>query len=144
MGCYLSRTQKLSKLITIHTHRYRETMVMHVCAVLNCFSRVQLFVAPWTVACQAPLSMGFSRQEHWSGLPCPPPGDVATQGWNLHLLRLLHRQLGYLPLAPLGKPICIVILQAIDAYLHLKKVLLEEFSTNSSFGAPPMFQGGWF
>ena len=32
----------------------------------------------WTVACQAPLSMGFSRQEYWSGLPCPPPGDRMT------------------------------------------------------------------
>ena len=39
-------------------------------------SHVQLFVTPWTVACQAPLSMGFSRQEYWSGLPCPPPGDL--------------------------------------------------------------------
>ena len=34
----------------------------------------------WTVACQAPLSMGFSRQEHWSGLPCPPPGDLPNLG----------------------------------------------------------------
>ena len=40
------------------------------------FSRVQLFVTPWTVAPQAPLSMGFSRQEYWSGLPFPPPGDL--------------------------------------------------------------------
>ena len=40
--------------------------------VLSCFSRVQFFVTPWTVACQAPLSKGFSRQEYWSGLPCPP------------------------------------------------------------------------
>ena len=37
-------------------------------------SRVQLFCDPWTVAHQAPLSTGFSRQEYWSGLPCPPPG----------------------------------------------------------------------
>ena len=37
-------------------------------------SPVQLFAASWTVTRQAPLSMGFSRQEHWSGLPCPPPG----------------------------------------------------------------------
>ena len=37
-------------------------------------TRVPLFVTPWTVACQAPLSMGFSRQVYWSGLPCPPPG----------------------------------------------------------------------
>ena len=38
-------------------------------------SRVRLFATPWTVARQAPLSMGFSRQEHWRGLPFPPPGD---------------------------------------------------------------------
>ena len=37
-------------------------------------SHVGLFVTPWTIACQAPLSMGFPRQEYWSGLPSPPPG----------------------------------------------------------------------
>ena len=42
--------------------------------VLSCFSCVQLFATPWTVAHQAPLSMGFSRQEYWSGLPCSPAG----------------------------------------------------------------------
>ena len=40
------------------------------------FSRVQL-LTPWTTACQAPLSMGFSRQEYWNGLPFPPPGDLS-------------------------------------------------------------------
>ena len=44
--------------------------------VLSRFSCVRLFATPWTVALQAPLSMGFSRQEYWSGLPCPPPGDI--------------------------------------------------------------------
>ena len=48
---------------------------LHVCACSH-FSQVQLFATPWTVARQAPLSMGFSRQEYWSGLPCPPPGDL--------------------------------------------------------------------
>ena len=43
--------------------------------ILSCFSHVWLFATLWTVACQAPLSMGFSRQEYWSVLPCPPPGD---------------------------------------------------------------------
>ena len=43
---------------------------------LNCFSHVQLFVTPWTVACQTPLSMGFSRQERWSVLPFLSTGDV--------------------------------------------------------------------
>ena len=45
-----------------------------VCA--EWLSRVWLFVSPWTVARQAPLSMGFSRQEHSSGMPFPPPGDL--------------------------------------------------------------------
>ena len=48
--------------------------------VLSCFSCVRLFATPWTVARQAPLSMGFSRQEHWSGLHCPPPGHLPDSG----------------------------------------------------------------
>ena len=48
--------------------------------MLSCFSRVWLLVTLGTVACQAPLSMGVSRQEHWSGLPCPPPGDFPNPG----------------------------------------------------------------
>ena len=48
--------------------------------MLSHFSRVHLFATPWTVACQAPLSMGFSRQEPWNGLPCPPQGDPPDPG----------------------------------------------------------------
>ena len=54
----------------------------------------------WTVSCQAPLSIGFSRQEYWSGLPCPPPWDLLSQGFNLHLFCLLHWQAGSLPRVP--------------------------------------------
>ena len=43
-------------------------------------SHVQLFGTPWTVACQAPLSMGFSREEYWSGLPFPSPGELPDPG----------------------------------------------------------------
>ena len=50
------------------------------CAMLSHFSHVLLFVTLWTVARQVPLSMGFSRQEFWSGLPCPPPGDLPKPG----------------------------------------------------------------
>jgi len=46
-------------------------------------SRVRLFVTPWTAARQAPLSMGFSRQEYWSGWPCPPLGDLPNPGIKL-------------------------------------------------------------
>ena len=48
--------------------------------VLSHFIHVQLCATPWTIAHQAPLSMGFSRQEYWSGLPCPPPGDLSDPG----------------------------------------------------------------
>ena len=64
-------------------------------------SRVRLFAAPWTVAYQAPPSMGFSRQEYWSGLPFPSPGIFPTQGSNPGLPRCRQT---LLPSEPLGKP----------------------------------------
>ena len=48
--------------------------------MLSHFRHVQLFTNLWTVAHQAPLSVGFYRQEYWSGLPCPPPGDPPDPG----------------------------------------------------------------
>ena len=51
-----------------------------LCAVLSCFGRVWLFVTLWTAACQVPLSLGFSRQEYWSGLPCPLPTNLPFLG----------------------------------------------------------------
>ena len=52
--------------------------ISHILCMLSCFSHVRLFVTLWTVACQTPLSVGFSMQEYWSGLPCPPPGDLSN------------------------------------------------------------------
>ena len=51
-----------------------------ICAEVKSLSRVRLFATPWTVAYQAPPSMGFSRQEYWNGLPFPSPGDVPDPG----------------------------------------------------------------
>ena len=48
--------------------------------MLGPFSHVQLFATLWTISCQTPLSMGFSRQEYWNGLPGPPPGDIPDTG----------------------------------------------------------------
>ena len=48
--------------------------------MLSHISHIQLFATPWTVFCQILLSMGFSRQEYWSELPCPPPGDLPDSG----------------------------------------------------------------
>ena len=58
------------------------------------FPFVWIFATPWTVAQQAPLSMGFPRQEYWSGLPCPPPGDLPNPGLMLcrQILYILSHQ----------------------------------------------------
>ena len=72
---------------------------MHAC-MLNHFSHVQLFVTPWTVARQAPLSMGFSRQGYWSGLPCPAPGDLPDPGIKHGSLKSPALADGFLSLAP--------------------------------------------
>ena len=68
--------------------------------LLSHFNHVRSFATLWTVVCQSPLSMGFSKQENWSGLPCPPSGNLPTQGLNLHHLRFLHCQAGSSPLVP--------------------------------------------
>ena len=81
----------------------------HSKCVLSCFSCAQLFVTPWTVAPQAPLSMGFSRQEYWSGLPALLQGIFRTQESNPPLLCLLLWQAGSLPRVPPGKPLILYI-----------------------------------
>ena len=74
--------------------------------MLSCFLRVHLFATPWTIASQALLSMGFSRQEYWSGLLWLPTGDLPNSGIDfVSLNKYLHWQAGSLPLAPPGKPI---------------------------------------
>ena len=61
-------------------------MCVCVCVCVCVLSHVQLFTTPWTVACQAALSMEFSRQEYWSGLPFPTPGDLPDLGIELKSL----------------------------------------------------------
>ena len=53
------------------------------CMHAKLLTRVRLFVTPWTVVCQTPLSIEFSMQEYWSGFPSPPPGDVLDPGMEL-------------------------------------------------------------
>ena len=68
--------------------------VSFLCAPVKLLSRVQLIATPWTVAYQAPPSMGFSRQEYWSGLPLPSPYHLSSLLNSLHFcsfpLRILH------------------------------------------------------
>ena len=73
---------------------------------------------PWSVAHQATLSMGFSRQEYWSRLPCTPPGDLPDPG--IELMSLISPALagGFLPLALPGKPyimcVCVCVCQSLS------------------------------
>ena len=83
--------------------QYPVCVCVCVC-VWSHFILIQLFVTLWTVAHQAPLSIKFSRQEHWRDGHALLQGILLTQESNPHLLCLLHRQVGSLPLAPPGKP----------------------------------------
>ena len=84
-----------------------------VCHVLTRFTYVWLFVTPWTVAHQAPLSMGFSRQEYWSGLPFPSPGDLLEQGMEPMSPVL---QVDALPLSHLGNSYKLAIFWNFKVY----------------------------
>ena len=75
--------------------------------VLNHFSCVWLFAILWTVAHQAPLSMGFFRQEYWSGLPCPPPGDLPDPGIEPESPVAPTLQVDFFTAEPRGKPISV-------------------------------------
>ena len=68
----------------------------------SAFGRLRLSASPCTR--QAPLSLGLSRKEYWSGLPCPPPGDLPDAGLKLVSLMFLHWQMGSLPLVLPAKP----------------------------------------
>ena len=83
-----------------------------VCVCAQLLIPIQLFTTSWTVTHQAPLSMELSRQEYWSGLTFPPPGDLPDPGSNLHLLHVLPMLASRLfTTAPRG--------QSLSAIVHL-------------------------
>ena len=75
-GCSLNASSCVPAVVP-HYCTFQGTVSM---CVLTRLSRGGRFAVPWTVAHQAPLSMGFSRQESWSGFPCPTPGDLLHPG----------------------------------------------------------------
>ena len=112
-----------AKKDTFHGSMHR---LVHMCVL----SHAQVFATPWTAARQAPLSMGFSRQESWSGLPSPPPGNLpnlgikpssplspALAGRSLDLEPNAVLCLSYSLEAPLSLEVC----PNIKAFQHLKK-----------------------
>ena len=78
---------------------------MCVCVCVRLLSHVWCIAIPWTVAHQAPLSMRFSSQEYWSGLPFPTPEDLLEPGIETVSPCLLHWQVCALPLSHLGSPL---------------------------------------
>ena len=100
------------------------------------FSHVWLFVTPWTVTYQAPLSMGFSRQEYWSGLPFPSPGNLSNPGIELmsscivgrRFYCLRHQGSQYICtywLLAIGKN---EILPLLTIWMKLQGIMLNEMS----------------
>ena len=96
-------------------------------------SRVQLFIAPWTIAYQAPLSMRFSRQEYWSGLPLPSLADLPNPGIEPRSPTL---QADTLPSEPPGKPHTLSknkIIFLFCSHNFIAKVCLNELNLNFPF-----------
>ena len=121
--CFTSLYMILLHIFSICVHVHAESLQLCPtdCDPMDCCS-------PGSV------SMGFSRQEYWSGLACPPPGNFTTQGSNLHLLCLPYWLVGSLPLAPLGKPLfSMYSVLYIYIYIYISHTYLQIF-TRSGLG----------
>ena len=79
------------------------------CVCVCAAAQLCLTVSPWTVACQTPLSVGFSRQEYWSGLPYPSPGDLPDPGIKPVSPAALELAGRLFTAEPPGKPMCMYI-----------------------------------
>ena len=113
-------------------HIFNIQLIRYFFLLLSCFSRVQLFVTPWTVVYLAPLSMEFSRQEYWSGLPCPSPGDFPDPKTKPCSLRSPALQADSLPLSRQGSPITSSV-AAILIFLHILQLYWFPYALNIVF-----------
>ena len=120
----------------IHFHHY--VVSSSSACVLSC---IRLFVSSWTVALQAPLSLGFSWQEYWSGLPFPPLGNLPNPGIgsNPRLWCFLHWQADSLLLSHQRSPLYSILkynLTTIYLYILLTQglVMFQTFSAHQHYG----------
>ena len=102
-------------------------------------SRVQLFVTPWTVAYQASLSMGFSRQKCWGGLPFPSPGDLPNPGIEPGSPTL---QAAALPSEPPGKYFPLLLFIS-HTFSHLTNMRFLKDDFNSKTNSNKVNKGTW-
>ena len=115
---------KILACLFVHNYYYYISCRVHVCSPQSC-----LTLCDPVQARQAPLSMGFFRQEYWSGLPYPPPEDLPNPEIEPVLLHPLHWQVCSLPLTPPGKSIkCTVIAKSItctSTIMHIFSVKID-------------------
>ena len=104
---------------------------MHACSVA--LSLVRLFATPWTVAFQAPRSIGFSSQEYWRGLPSPPPGDLPNLGVEPVSPVLQHWQVASLPL---GHQLPLHNMEKLKTWCWVKEPLAKDHITYDSIYMP--------
>ena len=88
--------------------------------MLSHFNRVQLFATLWSIARHAPLSMGFSRQEYWSGLPFPAPGDLSDPGIKPKSPVSPALQADSLPLSHWGSPYVYTRISAVQSLSRVR------------------------
>ena len=92
---------------------------IYIYSCAQSFSHVRLFVTPWTIDHQAHLSMELSKQEYWTGLPFPTPGDLPNSGIsNPQLLCLLHWQMDLLPLCHLSYVYMYIMCIYVYTYIY--------------------------
>ena len=104
-----------------------------VCVRAQSLSSIDLFVTPWTIACQAPLFVGFPRQEYWSGLSFPPPGDLPDPGIEHVSPVSTALANGFNIMLPPGKPkVCLVQILG-KLYCHFPEESGECLVTSISF-----------
>ena len=119
-------------LLTRHVFQASHLLSSVCVCPLSCFRHAQLFETIWTIARQAPLSMGFSRHECWSGLLSPPPENLPNPVMEPTSLALL---MDSLPTEPPGKPMCVCMCACV-CYTHL--ILFQYFSHTTQL------VGSWF
>ena len=103
--CSKDSRKYLSGVLIVNGRLDQNSAVLIICCVCaQALSCIWLFATPWTVAYQAPLSIGFFRQEYWSGFPLPSPQDLPDLGIEPDLLSFLHWQADSLATEPPGKP----------------------------------------
>ena len=125
----------ISPSLSYHHHSFQSSFsFVHACYI----SRVQLFATPWTLAHQAPLSMGFSRQECWSGLPCLLPGDLPYPWMEPASFMSPVLAVKSLPLVPPGKPLLSLNSVQFNTFLLLRTFwvqgTLEILKNKTAFG----------